>query len=170
AFTVANTGPTQLFVNVTSRGVPEAASREPIREGIAVSRLFYTSRGQEYAETTYHQGESYVIELAIACERDIENAVVVDLLPAGFEIENPRLQLDVIPVKADDHVVSPTYLDVRDDRLLLAFDTLGKGEHRFFYVVRAVTPGVYQYPAVEAECMYDAKLRGASAVSAIRVE
>jgi len=53
--------------------------------------------------------------------------------------------------------------------LVLAFDRLAKGTHQFHYVVRAVTPGVFQHPGVVAECMYDAQLRGRSAISSVEI-
>jgi uncharacterized protein YfaS (alpha-2-macroglobulin family) len=86
---------------------------------------------------------------------------VVDLLPAGLEIENPRLrsrgQLDYEP-QVD---YSPSYQDIRDDRILLFSDSLS-GEQHFSYTVRAVTPGRFTIPNAYAEAMYDPDIHGES--------
>ena len=84
-------------------------------------------------------------------------ALIVDLLPAGFEIENPRIgdgrsTEDVaqqLGLTAVDHV------EMRDDRFVAAIDL--NGSYREFavaYLVRAVTPGTFTLPAAFVEDMY----------------
>lgn len=169
-FTVVNNGASALFINVTTSGVPVMPEAETVAEGgLTVGRWYMTSQGVPYAEKVYKQTDSYVVDLAIACNRELRNVVLVDLLPAGFEIENPRLDTSTLPGKISEKGVTASYLDVRDDRLVIAFDQLGPGTHHFFYVVRAVTPGMYQQPAVEAECMYDATVRARTGAGMIQV-
>jgi alpha-2-macroglobulin len=175
-FTVENTGPVPLMLNLTTRGVPEKAQTESVSEGLSVRRTIYTGRGKRHDGVTFAQGDSYVVGLTIQGDWDLENVVVADLLPAGFEIENPRLDAEILPKDTFEEAITPSYLDVRDDRIVLAFDRLGDRQHRqrkthqFYYVVRAVTPGLYQYPPVTAECMYDARVRGASEAGNITIK
>ena len=171
-FRVSNTGKTDIYVCLTTSGVPEKPNLEPIAEGVAVRRVLYTSAGNKLEDSeapTLRQGVSYVVGLEIDCSRDLKNLVVVDLLPAGLEIENPRLDADAIPGKTFEGAATPTYLEIRDDRLVLAFDALEQKRHYVYYVARAVTPGNYQHPPVAAECMYDVSVKGASALSAVEV-
>lgn len=160
AFTVTNTGKALVFVSATTRGVPAQPDTQPLAENIKVSRALYDESGSTHSGDTFEQAESYVVGIELVSDRPVENLVVADLIPAGFEIQNPRLEADAIPSGSLNDGVTPTYLEVRDDRLVAAFDQLGSGTHKFFYLVRAVTPGQYQYPAVTAECMYDASVRG----------
>ena len=97
---------------------------------------------------------------------------MVDKLPAGFEIENPRLNAEALPPGKFKEVSNPSYVDVRDDRIVLAFNTLRSKStgHRYYYVVRAVTPGAYQAPAATAECMYDASVRAATSMGHVEVK
>ena len=98
--------------------------------------------------------------------------MVVDKLPAGFEIENPRLNAETLPPGVFQAVTNPSYVDIRDDRIVLAFNTLrqkSKGHH-YYYVVRAVTPGAYQAPPATTECMYDASVRAASPMGRVEVK
>ena len=60
--------------------------------------------------------------------------------------------------------------EMRDDRLIAAFDQLQQGTHTFSYVVRAVTPGTYQYPSATIECMYDGEVKGRTAASSVVVK
>ena len=168
AFTVANTGGADLFVGLTACGVPEHPNLTPVNEGLRIERNFFTATGEEHTGP-FKQGHSYVVELKMDLANRTENIVVADLLPAGFEIENPRLDESTALLPDRRGMLTPTYRDVRDDRLVLAFNQIPSGERYLRYVVRAVTPGRFQYPPVEAECMYDASIRGASAPGEVQV-
>jgi len=170
-FTVSNTGQTNLYVNVTTRGVPKTIDTKPVSEGgLAVERRLYTPLGALYEEPTYAQGTSYVVHVRLQCSQELKNVVVADILPAGFEVENPRLDPDLLPGGKFSSNVTPTYLDVRDDRVILAFDQLNQGTQDFYYVVRAVTPGRFGQPAIQAECMYDAAIRANGGPRTIEVK
>jgi hypothetical protein len=168
-FTVANTGSTTIFVNATIGGIPENPNLEPMANKIAVARSMFTGTGARFADSAYRQSDSYVIGIELKCEQEVKNLVVADLIPAGFEIENPRLEPDAIPTGPFEGAATPSYLEIRDDRLVVAFDELKRGTHKFYYIVRAVTPGTYQYPAVEAECMYDASVHGRGQAGTVEV-
>ncbi|MEW6235087.1 MAG: MG2 domain-containing protein [Candidatus Omnitrophota bacterium] len=170
-FTITNTGKADLIVNAVSKGVPEKVEAETIiRQGVEISRLFYRNHGEDWTEPSFQWMDSYIVKLNFACEQVVKNLVIVDLLPAGFEIENPRLDPTAIPQASFKGADAPSHLEIRDDRLVLAYDSLDKGNHCFYYIVRAVTPGSYRYPPIEAECMYDSSVRGASASSVIEIE
>jgi uncharacterized protein YfaS (alpha-2-macroglobulin family) len=95
--------------------------------------------------------------------------LLVDRLPAGLEIENPRL-VDSGDVRTLDWLkttVPPQHAEFRDDRFVAAFDFFGgdgrgrRGEIRdpassatVAYIVRAVTPGSFVHPAATVEDMY----------------
>ena len=63
------------------------------------------------------------------------------MLPAGFEIENPRTK-DLPGMDWIKNEDSPTALDARDDRLNLFVD-LHSMRQVYYYAVRAVSPGIY---------------------------
>ncbi|GMU91586.1 MAG: membrane protein [Candidatus Hydrogenedentota bacterium] len=169
SFVVTNTGATAIYVSVTTRGVPATTDPNAVAEGIHVQRTFHTPKGEPHNPSQFAQTESYVVMLELKVDRHAKNLVVADLIPAGFEIENPRLEADALPAGAFKDPVTPSFLEIRDDRLVAAFDALAPDTYKFYYVVRAVTPGQYQYPAVVAECMYDASIHGRSAPSAIDI-
>lgn len=169
-FTVANKGKANLFVNVTTRGVPENPEVDAVEnKGIVVQRSFHSSEGETLEGDRFPQAASFVVRLDIRCNRNVENLVVADLLPAGFEVENPRLNPSALPAAEFKGAMTPSFLEVRDDRMVLAFNSLLRGNHKFFYVVNAVTPGKFKYPPVEAECMYDAAIMGRSLGGEIEV-
>ena len=159
-FTVENTGETEVYVQAVTRGIPEAGTLRPIADGIEIARTYYDARGEPVADARFDHIQSYVVGVTLSCGEPLENVVVSDILPAGFEIENPRLDPSVLEGRGLEDMTEPSHLEIRDDRLIAAFDELSSGEHRFYYVVQAVTPGAFEQPAIAGEAMYDDTIRG----------
>lgn len=95
------------------------------------------------------------------------------MLPAGLEIENPRLGSRAGLPWLEEESYSPDYMDIRDDRLIL-FLSLGQvKEYQFYYALRAVTSGEFILPSVKAECMYApeiASFNSSGALTVLRAE
>lgn len=96
------------------------------------------------------------------------DALIVDRVPAGFEVEN--LNLSQSPEMQDwqiggrrvaEAMANPNikHREFRDDRYVAAA-TLGRGKVDIFYLARVVSPGRYSVPSVVAEDMYRPELRG----------
>jgi uncharacterized protein YfaS (alpha-2-macroglobulin family) len=63
-----------------------------------------------------------------------------------------------------------TYTEERDDRFIAALDMKeGARDFTLAYVVRAVTPGEFKYPALVAEDMYEPETRGRTAIGRLKV-
>jgi hypothetical protein len=169
-FTVNNTGDANLYANVVMEGIPRDPIREAVSKGISTGRQYFTNRAVIQDSRRFKHGDDYVICLDIFCDQNLKNVVVVDLLPAGFEIMNPRLDADALPeMNVVSNIIVPTYTDIRDDRIILAFRDLPGRTWHYCYAVRAITPGNYQVPAVHAECMYDPLVQGSSAPETIEI-
>jgi hypothetical protein len=90
-------------------------------------------------------------------------------LPAGFEVENPRLQSrEVLPWVADQKT-RVDYLDLRDDRVLF-FLPLNAGQTvTYTYTLRAITAGAFRMPPVKAEAMYDPGINSIGSAGGVTV-
>jgi uncharacterized protein YfaS (alpha-2-macroglobulin family) len=154
---VANATPNPLEAVVTTVAAPS----QPLPaggNGFAIERTYYTLDGNEANITEARQNERYVVVLNINQLNDWPSRVLVnDLLPAGFEIDNPSLvssaSLTNFPWLAQTEAA---HLEFRDDRFIAAFnrDQGAAASFMLAYVVRAVTPGVYALPAASVEDMY----------------
>ena len=98
---------------------------------------------------------------------DVENVAITDMLPAGFEIENTRLteMPNMSWIKDEAH---PYYKDVRDDRINM-FTTVTATRKDYYYMVRAVSPGVYQLGPVMADAMYDGDYHSYNGAGIIKI-
>jgi uncharacterized protein YfaS (alpha-2-macroglobulin family) len=99
--------------------------------------------------------------------------MVADYLPAGFEIDNPRLvssgDTGTLPWITD--AVEPASTEFRDDRFTAAFDRNSDSPPVFTvaYVVRAVTPGTYVLPQAKVEDMYRPDRFGRTATGKVEI-
>jgi uncharacterized protein YfaS (alpha-2-macroglobulin family) len=99
---------------------------------------------------------------------------VADYLPAGFEIDNPRLVSsgDTGTLSWIQDAKEPTHSEFRDDRFTAAFDRASSDKAVFTvaYVVRAVSPGKYVLPQAYVEDMYRPDRYGRNGVGAVEIE
>ncbi len=153
------------------RGTPTGQRFTEQDQGLQVRRRFLDLGGHPVPTDSLRHGDLYVTELRIkALQQNLENVVVDDMLPSGLEIENPRLSgRGTIDWVEQQSTLTPDYLDIRDDRLLLFCELTAGKEARYFYTVRAVTEGVFVLPPVSAECMYDGSIRSIASSGGVRV-
>ena len=136
-------------------GIRKDSHIEEYDRDIEVRRRYLNQDGIPY-ENQFQHGDMIIAEVTVkALNSNLENVVVVDMLPAGFEIENARLASRAgIPwLKNQDF--KPDYVDIRDDRLIFFGTFPRQRERKFHYALRAVTRGDFTLPPVAAEAMYD---------------
>ncbi|MFT5496493.1 MAG: hypothetical protein ACI9TH_001891 [Kiritimatiellia bacterium] len=155
-----NEGPGMLYYAVHSAGVPTGGDLPDEDHNVRVRRSLFTPDGFEITRNRFAQGEMILVRIEVdPLEHAVDNLVIQDLLPAGFEIEHAGRNLnETIPWLSEVQRPAARSMDVRDDRLLLFPAELNKPVN-YFYLARAVTPGEYVWPALEGECMYNAGIR-----------
>ena len=136
-------------------GIQRDSFIEEYEHELQVRRRYFNKDGEERTGTFTH-GELIIAEVNVkALTANLENVVVVDMLPTGFEIENPRLEsrAGISWLKTQDF--KPDYIDIRDDRLIFFGTFPRQRERKFYYALRAVTQGEFTLPPIAAEAMYD---------------
>ena len=139
-------------------GVPADGKIEEADAGLRVRRQYLDRDDRPVENFRFKQGEVYQVKLSFRANEDLDNVVAVDLLPAGLEIENPRLATRARNGNVVIAAIYPDRIDMRDDRLIMFFDLEGKKSRQYRYLVRAVTKGEFHLGPVRAECMYDPDL------------
>lgn len=148
------TGATYYFWSTEGIKVRGVAKEEDAN--MQVRRTYYSRTGQEI--NSFTQGDLIVCKISLTGgSRSVENVAITDMIPAGFEIENPRLttSADLAWVNSAKNKFTPQYLDVRDDRLLLFTDLDYNKTKDFYYLLRVVNAGTFMLPAIGADAMYD---------------
>ncbi len=157
-------------------GAPTQAP-EPVEAGVRIRRDWYRMDGTPFDGESLREGETLLVRLTVVAEERMADALVVDLLPGGLEVENLNLgdSGHFASVVIDDQSPSQTHWGVevrheeyRDDRYVAALNLWGGTEARLFYLVRAVSPGRYVVPPPFVEDMYRPEMR-AIGVSSLEV-
>lgn len=149
---------------------PEPATSK----GFTIERSYYTLDGKKVELGSANGGAAKIdqtMRLVVVLKIEGTDAggrvMLVDRLPAGLEIENPRLidSGDIGTFSWLKRDVDPEHTEFRDDRFVAAFNFFGESERRgasagskpsatVAYLVRAVTPGSFVHPAATVEDMY----------------
>jgi len=160
-----------LYLFVSSEGVREDAQWADEDRGVAVGRYWASPTGDKLpADVEPELGDLMHVVLVVKnrYSSPITNLAVVDRLPAGFEVENPRLGRDVL----DDlpgQALDVASMNLRDDRVELFGDLPGGATRVFSYAVRAVTSGTFTAPPAQAEAMYDPEVLSTDVGGTVRV-
>lgn len=157
----------QATVSVTGK----AATPEPATaKGLRVERAYYGLNGKPVdlasargGESTLRQNQRLVVVLKVEVTDGAGGRLLlVDRLPGGLEIENPRI-VDSVSVKNLSWLKTtlyPEHTEFRDDRFVAALNlSPGSGNEKvgkttLAYVVRAVSPGHFMHPPATVEDMY----------------
>jgi uncharacterized protein YfaS (alpha-2-macroglobulin family) len=115
---IATSGKGELYYSWEAEGISASGAYTQEDNYIKVRRTFFDRFGKQLGGNTFTQNELVIVGLTLekSYSNSIENIVITDLLPAGFEIENGRTKelpgMDWIKNSSE-----PTALDVRDDRI-----------------------------------------------------
>lgn len=119
---------------------------------IQIRRQWVSRDGQSVDPQSIRVGDILIAEVRLKStgQRPVENVAIVDALPGGFEIENPRLRTSDQSLESEpaDHV------QFLDDRVVL-FATARPRESVFRFALRAVAAGSFAAPPIQASCMYN---------------
>jgi uncharacterized protein YfaS (alpha-2-macroglobulin family) len=154
---ITTKGEGRLYYWWQSEGISASGAYKEEDNFIKVRRKFYDRYGRLISGNTFKQNDLIIVQLSLekSYRGSVENIVLTDLLPAGFEIENPRTK-ELPGMEWIKDAASPTAMDVRDDRINL-FLNLNSNKQVYYYAVRAVSPGIYRIGPASADAMYNAE-------------
>ena len=158
-------------LTVTRFGVPEVSPPAGGR-GYTIARAYFTMDGAQVQPNTVRVGTRMVTVITVTPLGAREGRLmVVDPLPAGFEIDNPHL-LTTGEVGALDWLsvdTEPQNVEFLTDQFRAAIDQFGTAPIQLAYIVRAVSPGQFHHPAAHVEDMYRPEFRAQGETSQIEV-
>lgn len=170
---ITNTGdaPVQAVVSVSGSPVtPEPAASN----GFKIERNYFTLDGKPADISKAKQNDRFAVVLKITeAKPEYGHIMVSDYLPAGLEIDNPKLVSSGDSGTLDwiEDGEEPENTEFRDDRFTAAIDRASDDTAVFTvaYVVRAVSPGKYVLPQAYVEDMYNPSRYGRSGTGTVEV-
>jgi alpha-2-macroglobulin len=171
---VTNNGDAGVQAVVSVIGAP-VTPEPPADKGFSIQRYYYALDGERAEIEKVKQNERFAVVLKITeGQPTFGRIIVADYLPAGFEIDNPRLVSsgDTGTLSWIEDAKDPTHSEFRDDRFTAAFDRSSSDKAVFTvaYVVRAVSPGKYVLPQAYVEDMYRPDRFGRTGVGSVEIE
>ncbi len=173
-----------------------------VSKGFTVTRTYYTLDGRQVelgsatgGKASLEQNERLVAVVKVETKEAGGRVLLVDRLPSGLEIENPKLVQsgDIKSLAWLAGTVTPEHTEFRDDRFVASFNlsnsqrTENNGEEASSvtsapviaagslrvataaYIVRAVTPGKFVHPAATVEDMYRPDLYARTAAGTLTI-
>lgn len=159
-FSVKNVGGDDATYEVAVRGI-KGKTMPPVESGFTIKRELIGEDGKELSLANVKQGDVVLVRLSGRVQSSSEQwtetqAMIVDLLPAGLEIETVDVK-EAIPGMPEEMSWKDSeklFVKGRDDRYVAALKLSGGDEFHLQYLVRAVTKGSYAFPAPYVENMY----------------
>lgn len=156
AAALRNEGRGTLWAAVGVSGIPAAPGPAESR-GFELERRLLTLEGEPVDPARIRQSQQILVLLeGRVVDPGRHRALVVDLLPAGLELESARLVGSPALERLSwlGRLDEPLFLGLRDDRFVAALE-LGarRPGFRLAYLARAVTPGRYVLPGAQVEDM-----------------
>ena len=166
---IATKGNGRLYYFWQAEGISASGAYKEEDSYLKVRKRFYDRNGKPITSNTFKQNDLIIIGITLerSFNTPIENVVITDLLPAGFEIENPRTK-EIPGMDWIKDAVTPTALDVRDDRIHFFVDA-NSNKQTYYYAVRAVSPGNYKMGPVSADAMYNGEYHSYNGAGVVRV-
>jgi hypothetical protein len=178
ALQVTNNGAQPMWLRLDVSGYPQTAPA-PASNVLQIERHILGSDGQSKSLDSLRSGELVLVWLEVKASQDVPDALVVDLLPAGLELENQNLANGSASLQDSGSEVQNLlnqmqqadiqHVEFRDDRFVAAV-AVNRGQPvTLVYLARAVTPGTYQVPMPMVESMYVPQWRATGAAEEILI-
>ena len=166
---ITTSGSGKLYYFWTTKGVTADGSFKQEDNYLRVRKSFYNRWGTSIDLKNVKQNDLIVVKITLesATGTYVDNVVITDILPAGFEIENDRLRA----TSSFDWIKSQSsaqHEDIRDDRINI-YTTASSTLSTYYYTVRAVSPGVFKMGPVMADAMYNEEYHSYNGAGIVKI-
>lgn len=167
---IANLGDDPIYLKVLAQGYmkradfiePEhsfntikvASGKDIKREWFINGKPVASSQTPSPHSKVVNIGDRVTVYLHLTLDETINNALIVDRIPAGFVLENPQLGQGVSIEDEDDQFSESNHTEYRHDRFVVSTDLIKERKYLFGYTMRAEVQGEYTVPPIFVEAMY----------------
>jgi uncharacterized protein YfaS (alpha-2-macroglobulin family) len=193
-------GSMPLYFAVSESGFDQLPPTGEVKNGLEMTRAYLNAKGETITQATL--GEEITVQIrARAIDREwVNDLVIQDLLPAGFEavLQTPVAKTEDATANTDnagdanatdqeatdngsswwkDRLSTggnwnPFYADIREDRVVL-FGNITNQVAEYQYKIKAISGGVFTVAPIYATAMYEPTIRtlsGAGKISVVEAE
>ncbi|MBA3462920.1 MAG: hypothetical protein H0T46_23390 [Deltaproteobacteria bacterium] len=136
-----------------------------VANGYSIER-FYLDRSSR-PTTVFKAGDMVTVKLVVRADADRKWVALVDPLPAGFEVVNPKLAsggatqppVDTTGTQRWWNAITFDHQELRDDRVQWFADSMRAGSYVLTYQARATIDGSFAAMPATIEAMYSPDVR-----------
>ena len=163
--TITPTGQVHYTVEVRYRRT--VASLKAESHGITLTNEYLDEAGKP--KSTFTVGDTVRVRVTAVLDKDSDNLMVSDVLPAGFEALNTKLATVGTAgiVQTDEW---GTYREMRDDRVDFASEYRSYGDDAHEFTIRAIAVGKFTRPPTVASLMYQPAIHAQTAADVIEIK
>ena len=186
---ISSEGVGRLYVAVSHEGLAKPETVKPYDRNLTVERYWLNRDGKLVDPERLRVGDLVRVAIVVQGQRRVDNIAVVDALPGGMEVENPRLVTSAkvpplsafLPRAATARTLAkqkgkPTYIsfgradhiEFLDDRVVL-FCSARPQRRVFQYALRVTTSGEFVVPPIQGSCMYDPGVASLGAIGRVKI-
>ena len=119
--------------------------------------------------TTVGAGLVFDVEDRVVVDHPVENVLVTDPLPAGFEAVDQSFRTSPPAAGMGDDGLAVDYQSIYRNHVISFVRHLDPGAYAIHYLVRSVTPGTFAWPGATAALQYEPEEFGRTAVTQLIV-
>jgi uncharacterized protein YfaS (alpha-2-macroglobulin family) len=176
---IERAGEGQLYYTASLKyGIPtELASARD--EGLSVFAETIDSAGNPVRDGVLVPGRTYTRKVTVSSSRDRSFVALRAPVPSGAEIVDAVfVTSSTVPPKENDteqdeyywwNREEPPVRFIMDDEAVFHWENFPSGKKEVEFRFRAVMPGIYPTPPVQAECMYEEEIFGRGAGELYRI-
>ena len=143
-----------------------------IKSGLEIVRDYTDTKNAALGSVTPGQEIDVHVKIRATGQKGVNDVVIVDLLPGGFDPVLQRPGGNGASLRAPGSTWNPVYTDIREDRVLI-YGSATSDVREFVYRIKASASGKFMVPPAYAESMYDRRVQarapGGQALTVVRV-
>ncbi len=165
----------KVYITLQWDGIPLKSLENDLSENLVLEVNWLSEEGKNIDPSLLKQGTSFwghfKVRPGIYSSGNLTELALVQIIPAGWEIENIRLSGESRPSWMNKWSLGgEVYTDIRDDRVMWFFDMPGRSSGLDFVVkLNCVTAGKFILPPTIFEAMYNNRYRAVKKGSNVEV-
>ncbi len=165
---IASSGRGTMYISSISEGLATSEQLVPYAKNLEVTRRWLDRTGKVIDANDLKVGDLVQVEVSIRTmlPQPVDHIVIVDALPGGMEVENPRLASSQ---QGEGYVVRADHVEFLDDRVVI-FCGVNRESQIHRYSLRVVTAGQFDKPPIQASSMYDPAIAAMGPIGKVTVK
>ncbi len=164
ALSIEKVGPGNLFFTGSLKYSLPSEIIGPRDEGIGLYTSVTDIDGNPVNPSALIAGKTYVQTITVSSTRDREYLSIRVPIPSGARILDASFVSSALygerETDINNYWYNPPRKEIMDNEVQYFFDKFFKGKKELEFYFRAVRPGIYPTPPVQAECMYQPEIFG----------